>query len=91
MIPPKIKAICNTLAASVQSGLNANLTPDDCRELLHIVLINTRAAIAKPAPITNQKRKSLDRIVEGVADIAAGFVEDIAAEFQPPRRRKREP
>lgn len=89
MMPAKLKAICHTLAASVQSGLNATLTPEDCRELLHQVMIATRAIQAVPKP----QKRPLDRFVDGVADIAAGFVEDFAAEFQtaPKRRRKKRP
>lgn len=89
MISPKMKAICNTLAASVQSGLNATLTPEDCRELLHAVMIANRQIQTAPKP----QKRTLDRIVEGVADIAAGFVEDFAAEINtaPARRRKKGP
>lgn len=89
MMPSKLKAICQTLAASVQSGLNATLTPEDCRELLHAVMIGTRAIQTAPKP----QKRPLDRFVDGVADIAAGFVEDFAAEFNtaPKRRRKKGP
>jgi hypothetical protein len=89
MMNPKMKAICNTLAASVQSGLNATLTPEDCRELLQAVLIVNRPIQKAPKP----QKRPLDRIVEGVADIAAGFVEDFAAEINtvPKRRRKGRP
>lgn len=85
MMPPKMKAICNTLAASIQSGLNATLTPEDCRELLHAVMMSTRSLQAPSKP----QKRPLDRIVEGVADIAAGFVDDLAAEFKPAPARRR--
>jgi hypothetical protein len=89
MMPAQLKAICQTLAASVQSGLNATLTPEDCRELLKAVMAATRAMQTAPKP----QKRPLDRFVDGVADIAAGFVEDFAAEFNtaPKRRRKKGP
>lgn len=90
MMTPKVKAICNTLAASVQSGLNATLTPEDCRELLRAIL--AAQPVRTPAKVSKREPRPLDRIVAGVADIAAGFVEDFAAEINavPKGRRKRD-
>jgi hypothetical protein len=82
MMPPKVKAICNTLAASIQSGLNATLTPDDCRELLRAVLTaaNPPRSI-QPSKAAPKTKVHLDRLVDGIADIAAGLVEEFAAEM----------
>lgn len=79
----KIMAICQTLAASAESGLNASLTSDDCRELLQVIHSAMRAR--KPTG------KTIDHIVESVAEMARDVFDGIADDFtgRPPRRGKR--
>lgn len=78
----KLLAINKTLCASVESGLNASLTPDDCRELLRIfTFLNSR-------PPPNPKNAPLNRIVEGVTELAKGVLDDLVDDIIPPRRNR---
>lgn len=88
--PKHMKAIFDTLKASVQSGLNASLTPEDCAELLRMfTAINMRNTI-QTAPAPRSSRPSpVEKIVEGVADIAHGVIEDLAGDLTPRRRTAR--
>jgi hypothetical protein len=84
-------AIFETLRSSISSGLNASLTPDDCRELLRMfAMIRMGATIqSTPAPAP---RSPVEKIVEGVADIAHGVIEDLKGDFKPagvPARKRR--
>ena len=97
----KMKAIFETLKTSIKSGLNASLTPEDCRELLRMfTLINFRNTIQStpsavlgrpPAP---RGSTPVEKIVSGVAELAHGVIEDIKDDFytgagRPARRRRK--
>lgn len=92
----RMKAIFETLKASIQSGLNASLSPDDCRELLRMfTLINMRNTIQSvptapaPAPRARGAREPspVEKIVNGVAELAHGVIEDLAGEVLKPAGR----
>jgi hypothetical protein len=88
-----LAAIFETLRSSIKSGLNASLTPDDCRELLRMfAMMNMRTTIqSTPAPAP-APRSPVEKIVEGVADLAHGVIEDLKGDFKPagiPARKRR--
>lgn len=98
----KLIAVLNLLKSSVDSNLNASLKPEECQLLLDVMAGAQRAArsairiVAKmppPAPRASSS-SAVEKIVEGMADIAHGVIEDLAGDFTPrrkqarPRRRK---
>ena len=88
-------AIFETLRSSIESGLNASLTPDDCRALLRMfAMMNMRATIqTTPAPQFVRGKTPVEKIVEGVSDLAHQVIEDIAGDIKgagvPARKRRK--
>lgn len=100
----KLTAVLKLLQSSVDSNLNAALTPDDCRLLLNVMEGAQRAArsavriVAKHPPEVPRSSgpSAVEKIVEGMADIAHGVIEDLAGDLTPRRkparpRRRRKP
>lgn len=87
----RMKAIFETLKASIKSDLNASLSPDDCRELLRMfALMNMRNTIQSvpTAPTPRAREQSpVEKIVNGVAELAHGVIEDLAGDFIKPAGR----
>jgi hypothetical protein len=67
----RMKAIMRTLAGSVKSGLNASLNPADCRFLI-------RHFTGKKNPV--------DRIVDGITDMAHEAINAFGADIRKDRR-----
>lgn len=93
----KMAAIFETLRSSIESGLNASLTPDDCRALLRMfAMMNMRATIQTtpaPGPQFVRGKTPVEKIVEGVSDLAHKVIEDIAGDIKgagvPARKRRK--
>lgn len=90
----RMEAIFQTLRTSIESGLNASLTPDDCRELLRMFALQRMSATIQqspPAPSPAPRKTPVEQIVEGVAGLAHGVIEDLAGDFGgiPARKRRR--
>lgn len=92
----KMAAIFETLRSSIESGLNASLTPDDCRALLRMfAMIRMQATIqSTPAPAASPRGQTpVEKIVSGVADLAHKVIEDIAGDIKgagvPARKRRK--
>jgi hypothetical protein len=95
-----MKAIFETLKTSIKSGLNASLTPEDCRELIRMfTLVNMRNTIqSTPTVVLGRppvpRSTPVEKIVSGVAELAHGVIEDIKDDFytgagRPARRRRK--
>lgn len=81
----KINSVLNLLRKSVESNLNAALTPDECRLLLGMVS-------RMKGPITPSKQTTpLNKIVNGLTDLGKEFLDDLSSEIMgnPPERKKR--
>jgi uncharacterized protein (DUF433 family) len=97
----KMKAIFETLKQSIRSGLNASLTPEDCRELIRMfTLVNMRNTIQSTPtvvlgrPPVPRGSTPVEKIVSGVAELAHGVIDDIKDDFytgagRPARRRRK--
>lgn len=91
----KMAAIFETLRSSIETDLNASLTPDDCRELLRMfAMIRMQATIqSTPAPAAPRGQTPVEKIVSGVADLAHKVIEDIAGDIKgagvPARKRRK--
>lgn len=90
----KMAAIFSTLRRSIETELNASLTPDDCRELLRMFAMQRmRATIQNTQAPAPAPRSPVEMIVEGVSDIAHNVLNDLAADFKtagvPARTRRR--
>jgi len=69
------KAVYKTLIVSASRGLNANLSPDDCRILLKMLI---------PRSISDRRRKTpaVDRIIQNVSSIFTNTLEDLADDIE---------
>jgi hypothetical protein len=91
----KLKAVLKLLKSSVDSNLNAALSPDDCRLLLNVMAGAQRAArgtqIVKetPPPAPPARNNPVDRIVEGIAELGKSFLDDLTDDIRPRRRKRR--
>lgn len=91
----KLKAVLGLLQSSVESNLNAALTPDECRLLLNVMAGAQRAAhgirVVKetPPPAAPARDNPVDRIVEGLAELGKGIIDDLTQDIRRPPRRKR--
>lgn len=91
----KLKAVLKLLQSSVDSNLNAALSPDDCRLLLNVMAGAQRAArgirVVKetPPPAPPARENPVDRIVEGLAELGKGIIDDLTEDIRRPPRRKR--
>lgn len=73
----KFSAVLKTLRASVRTGLNASLSPSDCRLLIE--------ALQNYEP-------PIDRMVRAAGDLAHGIVDDLFSDLSvmtPPKRRRK--
>jgi hypothetical protein len=71
MTAREIKAIFQTLHASAQKGLNASLTPDECKALL-IMFRQLQTNQKTRRPTVN---RLIDSLAESMADAISSFVE----------------
>ena len=82
----RMQAIFETLKTSIQSDLNASLTPDDCRELLRMfAMVNMRNQIQSSRPTevrVVRGQTPVEKIVDGVAELAHGVIEDLAGDLE---------
>lgn len=81
-----IQAIIRTLSASVESGLNASLTPGDCREILKLIY-----QAARQNPRGDQTSFVFEKMKGVVRDFAEGVLDDLLdgpPEGPPGRKRK---
>jgi len=91
----KLIALLNTLQTSVDSNLNASITPDDCKLLLTLISQAhkaTKIALrpsprpSPPPPVSNRSHP-LDRFVESLADLGKTVIDELADDIRPKRRR----
>lgn len=82
----KMIGIFETLKKSIESGLNASLTPEESRELLRMfAMVNMKKTIR---PV-RKGSSPVEKIVDGVAQLAHGVIEDLAGELKPQARTAR--
>jgi hypothetical protein len=85
----KLVHVLDLLKTSVDSNLNAALTPDDCRLILTVIANAHRQSngplrIDKTTPPASRS-SPVEKIVSGMADIAHGVIEDLAGDLTPRR------
>lgn len=67
-----LQAIMRTLGASVNSGLNATFTPDDCRALLELIANMTRRS-SRRGPLNS----IFDTVNETVSEYLNELINDL--------------
>lgn len=66
----QIAAVINVLRASIDQGLNASLTPQDCAVLLFVLRSRENKTTMSPA---------MRKIVTMVSDFADGILDDLSS------------
>lgn len=66
----QIEAVINVLRASIDQGLNASLTPQDCAILLFVIRSKEKQTNLSPA---------MRKIMTVVSDFADGILDDLSS------------
>jgi len=76
----ELEAIIQTLAASVENGLNASLSPADCKVILTCLFDSLPLRPMRP----NRKTVQMGKMETFLRDCAAGIWDDLVSINDPP-------